>query len=137
MTRTLPAYSPQALAVLRIVTALLFFESGVFHLFNWPASNFPPQPPEMVPIMLTAGLFEFVGGTLLIVGFLTRPTAFVLSGMMAVAYWVFHFAMGPWPVTNMGATAILYCFTFFYLVFAGPGAWAVDNLRNQARAALA
>ena len=78
MTAKLSAYSPQALAVLRIVTALLFFESGVFHLFNWPASSFPPQPPEMAPIMLTAGILEFVGGALLVVGFLTRPTAFVL-----------------------------------------------------------
>ncbi len=81
--------------------------------------------------MFAAGLLEFVGGALLIVGLLTRPTAFVLSGMMAVAYWGFHFPMGPWPATNMGMTAILFCFVFLYLVFAGPGAWAVDTLRHS------
>ena len=129
----LSAYSPQALAVLRIVTALLFFESGIFHVFNWPASPFPPPPAEMAPLMLVAGVLELVGGALLIVGFLTRPTAFILCGMMAVAYWGFHvMPMGIWPVTNFGATAILYCFVFFYLVFAGPGAWAIDNARRGA-----
>jgi putative oxidoreductase len=131
MTDRLSAYAPQALAVLRIVTALLFFQSGVFHLFNFPATNFPPPPPEMATLMFIAGVLELVGGLLLIVGFLTRPTAFVLSGMMAVAYWGFHVPMSLWPVANMGVTAILYCFVFLYLVFAGPGAWAVDNVRRD------
>lgn len=130
ITDRLSTYAPQALAVLRIVTALLFFEAGVFVLFNFPASPFPPTPPEMATVMFIAGLFEFVGGLLLIFGFLTRPTAFVLSGMMAVAYWGFHTPMGPWPVLNMGTPAILYCFVFLYLVFAGPGAWAIDNVRR-------
>jgi putative oxidoreductase len=127
MIERLSAYSPQALAVLRIVTALLFFASGVFHVFNFPATNFPPPPPEMATLMFTAGILELVGGLLLIVGFLTRPAAFVLCGMMAVAYWGFHAPMSLSPIANMGATAILYCFVFFYLVFAGPGAWAIDN----------
>jgi putative oxidoreductase len=131
MTERLSAYAPQALAVLRIVTALLFFQSGLFHLFNFPATNFPPPPPEMATLLFAAGILEFVGGLLLIVGFLTRPTAFVLTGMMAVAYWGFHAPMSPWPVANMGATAILYCFVFLQLVFAGPGAWALDNLRRS------
>ena len=126
----LSAYSPQALAVLRIVTALLFFQSGVYHLFNFPALNFPPPPPEMATLFLIAGVLELVGGLLLLVGFLTRPAAFVLSGMMAVAYWGFHAPMNISPVANMGAPAILYCFVFLYLVFAGPGAWALDNVRR-------
>ncbi len=126
----LSAYSPQALAVLRIVTALLFFQSGLFHVFNFPATNFPPPPPEMSTLMYIAGVLELVGGLLLIVGFLTRPTAFALSGMMAVAYWGFHAPMSISPVANMGAGAILYCFVFLYLVFAGPGAWALDNVRR-------
>jgi putative oxidoreductase len=130
MTERLSAYTPQALAVLRIVTALLFFQSGLFHLFNFPATNFPPPPPEMATLFFVAGILELVGGLLLMVGFLTRSTAFVLTGMMAVAYWGFHAPMSPWPVANMGVTAILYCFVFFYLVFAGPGAWAVDNARR-------
>ena len=135
LTARLSQYVPQALAALRIVTALLFFMAGVFHLFNFPASPFPPNPPEMAPLMLTAGVLEFVGGLLLLVGFLTRPTAFVLCGMMAVAYWGFHAPMGWSPVINMGAPAILYCFIFLYLVFAGPGAWAVDTVRSRRVAA--
>jgi putative oxidoreductase len=130
LTDRFSAYRPQALAVLRIVTAVLFFASGVFHLFNFPASPYPPNPPEMATLMMTAGVLEFVGGLLLIAGFLTRPTAFVLSGMMAVAYWGFHAPMGWSPVINMGVPAVLYCFVFLYLVFAGPGAWAVDNIRR-------
>lgn len=136
LTDRLSIYAPQALAVLRIVTAVLFFQAGVFHLFNFPASPFPPNPPEMATLMLTAGVLEFVGGLLLIVGFLTRPTAFVLTGMMAVAYWGFHAPMNLSPVINMGVPAILYCFVFLYLVFAGPGAWALDNVR-RARVAFA
>ena len=130
-TDRLSSYAPQALAVLRIVTATLFFASGVFHRFNFPASPFPPNPPEMATIMMTAGVLEFIGGLLLLVGFLTRPTAFVLCGMMAVAYWGFHAPMGWSPVINMGVPAILYCFVFLYLVFAGPGAWALDNVRRS------
>jgi putative oxidoreductase len=130
MTDRLSAYSRRALAVLRIVTAVLFFESGVFHLFNFPTTNFPPPPPEMATMFFIAGVLELVGGLLLTIGFLTRPTAFVLSGTMAVAYWGFHVPMSPWPVANMGVTAILYCFVFFYIVFAGPGAWALDNIRR-------
>jgi putative oxidoreductase len=127
----LSTYSPQALAVLRVVTAALFFASGVFHLFNFPASPFPPNPPEMATIMFVAGIFELVGGLLLIVGLLTRPIAFVLCGMMAVAYWSFHAPMGWSPVINLGATAVLYCFVFLYLVFAGPGAWALDDVLRR------
>jgi len=129
ITDRLSTHALQALAVLRIVSALLFFASGVFHLFNFPASPFPPNPPEMATLMMTAGVLEFVGGLLLIVGFLTRPTALVMCGMMAVAYWGFHAPMGWSPVINMGVPAILYCFIFFYLVFAGPGAWAIDTFR--------
>lgn len=131
MFERISAYTPQALAVLRIVTAVLFFQSGLFHVFNFPATNFPPPPAEMATLFFAAGILELVGGALLIVGFLTRPVAFVLCGMMAVAYWGFHAPMSLSPVANMGATAILYCFVFFYLVFAGPGAWAVDNARGR------
>ena len=119
-----------AQALLRIAAALLFVEAGVFHLLHWPASPMPPAPPEMATILTAAGLFEVVGGSLLVLGFMTRPTAFVLSGMMAIAYWGFHAPMGAWPVTNMGAPAILYCFIFLFLSAAGPGALAVDNGRH-------
>jgi putative oxidoreductase len=80
--------------------------------------------------MLIAGILELVGGVLLLIGFLTRPTAFVLCGMMAVAYWVYHAPSNPYPANNNGSAAILFCFIFLYLVFAGPGAWALDNRRH-------
>jgi putative oxidoreductase len=127
MSDRLSAYAPQALAVLRIVTALLFIEAGSLLLFNFPPSVHPPPPPEMATILLIAGILELVGGLLILVGFLTRPVAFILSGMMAVAYWMVHAPMNPFPANNMGVAAILFCFVFLYLVFAGPGAWSVDN----------
>ena len=127
--------SPQALAALRIVAAVLFIEAGSVLLFNVPASVHPPPPPEMQTLMLIAGILELAGGLLILVGVLTRPVAFVLSGMMAVAYWGFHAPMNPFPTNNQGAAAILFCFVFFYLVFAAPGAWSVDNARRARIAA--
>lgn len=131
MSDRLSSYAPQALAALRVVTALLFVHSGLVVLFNLPASIYPPPPPEMHAIMLTAGVVELCGGLLVLVGLLTRPAAFILSGFMAVAYWGFHFPQNPWPANNMGAAAILFCFIYLYLVFAGPGAWSVDAIRWQ------
>ena len=127
--KSLAASSAQLLALLRIVSALLFLEAGVFHLFDWPKLPMPAPPPQMAPWLFAAGILEFVGGILLILGLFTRPTAFLMSGMMAVAYWGFHVPAGFWPVANMGAPAILYCFIFLYLAAAGPVAWAIDNVR--------
>jgi putative oxidoreductase len=119
----LSTYSPQALAVLRIVSGLLFLAHGTQKLFNFPVEF--PFPLE--GLMLAAGIIELVTGVLIIVGFFTRPAAFLASGTMAFAYWLGHAPMGPWPVANMGDAAILFCFVFLYLVFAGPGAWSVNN----------
>ena len=127
----LSAYAPQALAILRIVTGVLFIHGGVQILFNIPASTYPPPPPEMSTLMTIAGVLELVGGVLIFLGFLTRPVAFILCGMMAVAYWGFHVPMDPWPANNLGVAAILYCFIFFYLFFAGPGAWSIDGIRRS------
>lgn len=127
MNERLSQYAPQALAVLRIVTALLFIEHGTQKLFD-----FPPAQMEMTldPLMLTAGILETFGGLLILVGFFTRPVAFILSGMMAVGYWMVHAPMGFFPVNNFGEGAILFCFIYLYLVFAGPGAWSVDGMRT-------
>ena len=119
----LSAYAPQALAVLRIVTALLFIAHGTQKLFGFPVAAQGPTEG----LMLVAGILELVGGLLILAGFLTRPVAFILCGMMAVAYWIGHAPMGFWPVGNFGDAAILFCFIFGYLVFAGPGAWSVDK----------
>ncbi len=124
-------HSPKFLAALRIVTGILFIEAGSYHLFDFPPPIHPPPPPEMETLLFTAGVLELVGGILILVGFLTRPVAFILAGMMAVAYWGFHYPMNPFPSNNMGVAAILYCFIFLYLFAAGPGAWALDNARTR------
>ncbi len=131
MAERLSAWQPQALAVLRLVCGLLFVHSGMVLLFDIPASIYPPPPPETATMMLAGGVLELVGGALLVIGFLTRPAAFVLSGMMAVVYWLYHEPVSFFPANNGGTSAILFCFIFLYLVFAGPGAWAIDN-RNRA-----
>jgi putative oxidoreductase len=119
----LSAYAPQALAVLRIVTALLFIEHGTQKLFGFPVAAQGPTEG----LMLAAAILEIVGGLLVLVGFFTRPVAFILCGFMAVAYWMVHAPMGFWPLANFGEGAILFCFVFGYLVFAGPGAWSVNK----------
>jgi putative oxidoreductase len=131
MSDRLSAYAPYALAALRIVTGLLFVHAGLVVLFNIPASVYPPPPPEIHTLMLIAGILELCGGLFVLVGFLTRPAAFILSGFMAITYWGFHFPQNPWPANNMGMAAILLCFIFLYLVFAGPGAWSVDLASRQ------
>ena len=122
----LSRYSPQLLAVLRIVTALLFLEHGTQKLFGFPPMA-TPASPAMETIILVAGILELVGGLLLLVGFLTRPTALILSGEMAIAYFMVHAPMSFFPVENFGESAILFCFVFLYLVAAGPGAWSIDG----------
>ena len=129
MQTTLTRYTPQALSVLRIVTALLFIAHGTQKLFNFPAS---PMEMSAQGLMLVAGILETFGGLAILLGLFTRPVAFVLSGMMAVAYWMAHAPQNPFPVNNGGDAAILFCFVFLYLVFAGPGAWSVDAMRNRA-----
>ena len=129
----LSRWQPQLLAILRIVTALLFIEHGTAKLFHLPV---PIQGlPEPLPTLLVAASWiEIVGGTLILLGLFTRPAAFILSGEMAVAYWMSHFPRDPWPVANLGEAAILFCFIFLYLAAAGPGAWSVDGSRGAPKA---
>ena len=120
----LSVYAPQALAVLRIITALLFIEHGTQKLFGFPV---PADGPTQ-GLMLVAGILEVVGGLLVLVGFFTRPVSFILCGMMAVAYWMAHVPKGGFfPLSNGGDAAVLFCFIFLYLVFAGAGAWSIDG----------
>lgn len=128
MTGTLQKYRPHALALLRIVTALLFIEHGTMKLFGFPASDM--GRPALFSMMGLAGILEVAGGILVLLGLFTRPVAFVLSGMMAVAYWMAHAPQSVFPVLNGGDAAILFCFVFLYLVFAGPGAWSMDGRRR-------
>ena len=128
---TLASWSPYALAALRIVTALLFLAHGVVKLFGFPPGA-QPGPQELLTLLGVAGVIELVTGLLILIGWFTRPAAFLASGEMAVAYWMMHAPQGPYPVANMGEAAILFCFIFLYLVFAGPGAFSVDGLRRRA-----
>jgi putative oxidoreductase len=123
----LDVWAPRALSLLRIVAALLFMEHGLMKLFQFPA----PQPgaPDPLPMMLmAAALIEVVGGGLIALGLFTRIAAFVCSGQMAAAYFMAHAPQGFWPALNGGEAAILFCFVFLYLVFAGPGIWSLDAL---------
>lgn len=131
---TLSRYAPQALAVLRIVTALLFIEHGTAKLFGFPVmpsmGGAAPGGEGLPPLILIGGILEAFGGLAVLVGLFTRPVAFILSGEMAVAYWMMHVPKGGFfPLVNGGDSAVLFCFVFLYLVFAGPGAWSVDGLR--------
>ena len=119
------------LSVLRIVTALLFLSHGTSKLLGFPYSSASFPPPWTQFWM--AGMLELIGGTLLLVGLLTRPVAFILAGEMAVAYWLVHAPDNFWPVLNRGEAAILYCFIYLYIVFAGPGPWSVDALIQRRR----
>ena len=128
----LTRWAPLALGVLRIVTALLFIEHGTQKLFGWPPGENPPIG-FAVDLMTLAGVLEAVGGLLLLLGLFTRPVAFVLAGQMADAYWMAHAPQKPFPANNGGDAAILYCFIFLYLVFAGPGALALDDRIGRRR----
>lgn len=122
------AWAPRVLSILRIMAALLFFEHGTQKLLGFPASDFSPA---VMSLSWIAGVLELVGGALLAIGLFTRPVAFVLSGQMAVAYFIAHAPNSFFPVLNGGEAAILYCFIFLYLVFAGPGPWSVDAARGR------
>lgn len=126
---TLTAWAPRVLSVLRIVTALIFMEHGTFKILGFPSTGEPG--PDLSSLPGIAGFFELIGGALLAIGLFTRPVAFVLSGVMAVAYFTAHAPNGFFPMLNGGDAAILYCFVFFYFVFAGPGPWSVDAYRSK------
>ena len=127
----LSRWQPQLLAILRIVTALLFSAHGTVKLFGFPVPF--QMPGELPPMILAAAIIELVAGLLILLGLFTRPAAFLASGEMAVAYWIGHATQGPWPVANGGDAAILYCFIFLYIAAAGPGAWSVDGARRTDR----
>lgn len=127
----LSVWAPRVLSILRIAAALTFMSHGTMKLFDFPG----PQEgaPDPLPTMLLAAAWlEVVGGALLAVGLFTRPVAFILSGQMAVAFFMAHAAPGGIvPAINKGEAAYLFTFIFFYLVFAGPGPWSLDAMLGK------
>ncbi|MGH8354543.1 MAG: DoxX family protein [Pseudomonas sp.] len=119
-------WAPRLLSVLRIVTAFLFLQHGTAKLLGFPHVAFFDEL-SLFSLIGFAGVLELVGGLLLLVGLLTRPTAFILSGEMAFAYFIGHAPKGLFPILNNGEPAILFCFIFLYLVAAGGGAWSLDR----------
>jgi putative oxidoreductase len=119
-------YQPYALTVLRIMTALQFMEHGTQKFFSFPAGG----PATLSPLIFTQAILEALGGLLMFLGLFTRPVAFILCGNMAVAYFMAHQPKSFFPAVNGGDAAILFCFVFMFLFFAGPGPLALDNSRK-------
>ena len=120
-------FAPTILSLLRVITALLYMEHATMKLFGFPPSQF--QPP-LLSLFGAAGVIEIIGSTLLVLGLFTRPVALILSGEMAIAYFAFHLPQSFFPLLNQGEGAILFCFIFLYLVFAGPGPISIDRARG-------
>lgn len=126
---SLAALAPPVRSLLRIISGLLFLEHGTGKFLGFP------QLPHLPPVGSMAwygGIPELVGGALLVLGQFSRPVAFLLSGEMAVAYWIAHAPRDPFPAINGGDAAILYCFVFLYIAVAGPGQWSLDARRGRA-----
>jgi len=124
--------APHLLSVLRIMAALMFITSGTTKLFAFPA-GVPPNggTVELMSQAGIGGMLEVFGGALILLGLFTRPVAFILAGMMAVAYFQFHFPKSFWPTISGGMPAALYCFIWLYFSAAGAGPWSLDALRRS------
>ena len=122
------SWQPRILSVLRFMAGFLFFWHGTQKLFGFPPS---PGGGGVSTIILIAGALEFLGGLLLMAGLFTRWTAFVLSGLMAVAYFMAHGLNAFLPIVNKGELAVLYCFVFLYMFFAGGGSIGIDALLKK------
>ena len=123
-------YTPRILGILRIITGFLFLQHGAAKLLGTPhIAMFDGL--QLMSLMGLAGVLELVGGVLILLGLFTRPTAFILSGQMAVAYFIAHAPSGFLPILNQGELAVLYCFVFLYFSVAGAGAFSVDAMRKK------
>ncbi len=123
MANIAAAWQQRLLGLLRIVTALLLLQHGTAKLFGFPhVAMF--NDTRLVSLLGIAGVLEFAGGILLLLGIFTRPVAFILSGEMAFAYFIAHAQKNFFPILNGGELAVLYCFVLLYLAAAGGGAWS-------------
>ena len=128
---TIDRHAPLALGVLRIMSGLLFLAHGTQKLLSFPGGERAGSGWPLTGLPSYAGLIELVCGLLITLGLFTRPAAFLASGTMAAAYFIAHAPQNFFPVNNGGDAAVLYCFVFLYLVFAGPGALSVDGVRRR------
>lgn len=119
---------PHALSLLRIVTAFMFMQHGTQKIFGYPVA--PRYEFELMSMSGVAGVLELFGGFLLLIGLFSRSVSFILSGLMAVAYFMVHAPSNFWPIANGGELAAMFSFVFLYFVFSGPGVWSVDHLRK-------
>ena len=127
--KMLEGFSAQLLSVLRIMTGLLFLQHGTTKFLAFPESRHTGVEP--LSLSGVAGMLELVGGVLIVIGLFTRPVAFVLSGLMAAAYFIAHAPKSFFPLLNGGELAIMYCFVFLYLSARGGGPWSVDAMRGD------
>jgi putative oxidoreductase len=117
-------------ALLRVVAGLMFWQHGAQKLFGWLGGR---QVEDIASLPGMAGILEFFGGILIIVGLFTRPVAFILAGEMAVAYFMAHAPRGLWPIENRGEPAVLFCFIFLFFAAHGAGLYSLDSLVGQRR----
>ncbi len=131
MELRLEAWRTHLLSLMRIVTGVLFMQHGGQKIFGFPA----PQRYEFDLFSMSgiAGSLELFGGFLVVIGLFTRPTAFLLSGLMAFAYFIAHAPQNFWPILNGGELAAMFCFVFLYFTAAGGGKWSADYLRSKKR----
>ena len=123
----LDGFGEQAYALLRIVAGLLFLAHGVQKFLNFPVAF----PMPLNPMLMTAGAIELIAGTMIVIGVMTRPAAFIASGMSAVGYWVAHGTQSPYPIVNGGETIALYCFIFLFIATRGAGIWSVEGAARK------
>ncbi len=119
----LSKYSDHTYTLLRVMAGLMFMAHGVQKFFGFPAAF----PWPLNPVTIGAGGIELVAGALIVLGFMTRPVAFLASGMSAVGYWMTHGSQGFFPITNGGETIALYCFIFLFIAANGAGKWSIDG----------
>ena len=121
-------WAGRMLSVFRIVAGLMFLSAGTMKLFNYPPAPMPGFPVKLLSELGAAGIIETIGGLAIVFGLFTRPVAFVLAGEMAVAYFQVQFPQSFFPTSNGGVPAVLFCFLYLYLVFAGAGPWSLDAM---------
>ena len=121
-------WEPRVLSIMRIMVGLLFMEHGTAQLLGFPPGT---AAPALFTLHWFAGVIEMVGGALVALGLLTRIAAFIMSGEMAIGYFMSHAPLNFFPLVNRGDAAVLYCFIFLYLAVAGGGCWSLDRLISR------